>query len=74
MIIKVLVMQKLEILNGLICGDTSPESAEFPRIPLWGFSVDVGYSANGDAEVQYTYSTHSLRSIEKEKKCSAKKI
>ena len=42
--------RSLEILNGLTCGDTTPESEEFPGTPLRGFKVDVAYSANGDAK------------------------
>ena len=66
--------RSLEILNGLTCGDTTPESEEFPGTPLRGFKVDVGYSTNGDAKVKYVYSSHSLRSIENEKKSWAKKM
>jgi hypothetical protein len=59
--------KSIEILNDLTCGDTTIESEEAPGTPLRGFKVDVSFSANGDAKVQYLFSMHSLRSIEKEK-------
>ena len=59
--------KSIEILNDLVCGDTTIESEEVPGTPLRGFKVDVQFSANGDAKVQYLFSMHSLRSIEKEK-------
>jgi hypothetical protein len=51
-----------EVLKGLTCGDTSPESEEVPGNPLKGFKIIV--SGN---KVQYGYSTYRLRSIEKER-------
>jgi hypothetical protein len=66
--------KSIEILNDLTCGDTTIESEEAPGTPLRGFKVDVSFSANGDAKVQYLFSMHSLRSIEREKKEWAKKM
>jgi hypothetical protein len=66
--------KSIEILNDLTCGDTTIESEEAPGTPLKGFKVDVSFSANGDAKVQYLFSMHSLRSIEREKKEWAKKM
>ena len=65
--------KSIEILNDLTCGDTTIESEEAPGTPL-RFKVDVSFSANGDAKVQYLFSMHSLRSIEREKKEWAKKM
>jgi len=54
--------KSLDALKGLICGDTTAESEEVPGNPLKGFKIIV--SGN---KVSYGYSSHRLRSIEKER-------
>ena len=54
--------KSLDAMKGLICGDTTAESEEVPGNPLKGFKITV--SGN---KVQYGYSSHRLRSIEKER-------
>ena len=54
--------KSLDAMKGLICGDTTAETEEVPGNPLKGFKIIV--SGN---KVQYGYSTHRLRSIEKER-------
>lgn len=54
--------KSLDAMKGLICGDTTPEIEEVLKNPLKGFKIIV--SGN---KVQYGYSTHRLRSIEKER-------
>lgn len=54
--------RSLDALKGLVCGDTTAETEEVPGNPLKGFKITV--SGN---KVQYGYSTHRLRSIEKER-------
>ena len=54
--------KSLDALKGLICGDTTAETEEVPGNPLKGFKIIV--SGN---KVTYGYSTHRLRSIEKER-------
>ena len=66
--------KSIEILNKITCGSIESETEEYPGNPLRGFKVDVSFSANGDAKVQYLYSTQQLRSIENEKKSWAKKM
>ena len=54
--------KSLDALKGLICGDTTAETEEVPGNPLKGFKIIV--SGN---KITYGYSTHRLRSIEKER-------
>lgn len=54
--------QSLDAMKGLICGDTTAETEEAPGTALKGFKIII--SGN---KVQYGYSTHKLRSIEKER-------
>ena len=52
----------LNALKGLICGDTTAETEGVPGNPLKGFKITV--SGN---KVTYGFSSHRLRSIEKER-------
>jgi hypothetical protein len=52
----------LDAMKGLFCWDTNPETEEVPGTALKGFKIIV--SGN---KVQYGYSSHRLRSIEKER-------
>ena len=56
-------------MKGLICGVTTAETEEVPGNPLKGFKIIVSGS-----KVQYGYSTHRLRSIEKERLSWGEKV
>lgn len=60
--------KSLTPLAGLNCGDKTIETEDTPGTPLRGFKFIVTNLSNGNVKVQYGYSYHKLRSIEKEKK------
>ena len=56
----------LDALNGLRCGNTTPESDELPGNALKGFKFIISNSS-GKVKAQYGYSIHRLRSIKDER-------